>query len=209
MKRIYVIRHGQTDYNLRRVVQGSGIDAPLNETGKQQAAAFHEHFKTVPFDKVYTSALIRTQQSVSAFIEKHPHEIHSELNEISWGVYEGKVISEEDRTFFTQLTDGWKEGLLDTALENGESPKEVAARQQRFVPLIQNRTDEEHILICMHGRAMRIFMCVLLGLRLEEMDRFEHSNLCLYELGMHPNGRFELLRGNYTEHLTQLTPGKI
>lgn len=204
MKRVYVIRHGQTDYNLRRVVQGSGIDAPLNETGRQQAAAFYKHFKEVSFDKVYTSKLIRTQQSVNAFIDRFPHESHAELNEISWGVYEGRTIGESDRGLFAELTGQWKDGLLDKALENGESPNQVAERQKRFMPLIQERSDEKQILICMHGRAMRIFMCVLLGLPLIEMDRFEHSNLCLYELEMHTDGTFKLLRANYTEHVSQI-----
>ncbi|NDE62419.1 MAG: histidine phosphatase family protein, partial [Cyclobacteriaceae bacterium] len=39
-KKIYLVRHGQTDYNLQGVVQGSGIDAPINATGRAQAEAF-------------------------------------------------------------------------------------------------------------------------------------------------------------------------
>jgi len=202
MKRVYIIRHGQTDYNLRGVVQGSGIDAPLNETGRRQATAFYEHFKSTPFDKVYTSTLQRTHQSVGPFLGQLSHEKHGALDEISWGVYEGKAINLKDRGIFAELTGKWKLGMLDEALEGGESPNQVAKRQRKFVPLIQERRDEQNILICMHGRAMRVFLCVLLGIPLVEMDRFDHSNLCLYELGMREEGSFELLRANYTEHLT-------
>ena len=93
-KKIYLIRHGQTDYNLRGVVQGSGIDAPLNETGRKQAEAFYQTYKSVSFDKVYTSVLQRSQQSVKKFLaDGIPHEAFEGLNEISWGNREGISIT--------------------------------------------------------------------------------------------------------------------
>jgi len=201
MKSIYIIRHGQTDYNLRGIVQGSGVNAPLNERGQQQAQAFYRHFKSVPFDKVYTSKLMRTYQSVQPFIDYTPHEAYEELNEISWGDHEGKNVNYYDQSVFSALTSSWKRGELDRALSNGESPNEVAARQRRFVPVLQERLEEKNVLICMHGRAMRVFLCVLLGLPLVEMDQFEHSNLCLYQLEMTQSRGFKVLKSNYTAHL--------
>ena len=71
-----MIRHGETEYNRQGIVQGSGIDADLNETGRNQAEAFYQKYKDIPFDKVYTSALVRTHQTVEKFIEAGiPHEI--------------------------------------------------------------------------------------------------------------------------------------
>lgn len=204
MKNIYIIRHGQTDFNLKGIVQGSGVNASLNAFGQQQAAAFHQHFNQVPFDKVYTSELIRTHESVKDFISEKPHEVYSELNEISWGVFEGKEVNAADKAVFTQLVDGWKQGDVHKALENGESPFDVAKRQKQFVPYLLERPDEEQVLICMHGRAMRIFLCVLLDLPLTEMDRFPHGNLCLYQLEMEPSGKMNLVKTNATEHLSHL-----
>jgi probable phosphoglycerate mutase len=63
-KEIYLIRHGETEYNKKGIVQGSGIDADLNETGRNQAEAFHRKYGDVAFQKVYTSALVRTHQTV-------------------------------------------------------------------------------------------------------------------------------------------------
>jgi broad specificity phosphatase PhoE len=83
-KKIYLIRHGQTDYNLQNIVQGSGVDTDLNDRGRQQAQAFFERYKEVPFQKVYTSALKRTHQSVKGFLELGlPHMQLAGLNEIS------------------------------------------------------------------------------------------------------------------------------
>ena len=64
IKKIYLTRHGQTDYNLKGVVQGSGIDADLNATGRAQANAFYQAYKDHPFDKLYVSGLKRTFQSM-------------------------------------------------------------------------------------------------------------------------------------------------
>lgn len=203
MKRVFLVRHGQTDYNLRGIVQGSGVNASLNATGKQQALAFYQNFRGIPFDKVYTSKLRRTSESVASFIDFTPHEEFEELNEISWGIFEGKEVDHRDRAELTQLVSDWRIGNLHRAPINGESPIEVAERQKRFLPVIIDRTHEQNILICSHGRAMRIFLCVLLGLSLNEMDKFPHQNLCLYELGLNKSKKFELLRENYIGHLLQ------
>ena len=75
LKKIYIIRHGQTDFNLKNIVQGSGVDSSLNERGIAQASAFFDAYQHIKFDKVYTSVLQRTGQSVQRFIDLGiPHE---------------------------------------------------------------------------------------------------------------------------------------
>ena len=103
-KTIYLIRHGETDYNRRGIVQGSGIDADLNDIGEAQALAFFESYQHVPFDKIYTSKLKRTTQSVQDFIALGiPVESHGGLNEISWGINEGQIPNSDNRESIRQL----------------------------------------------------------------------------------------------------------
>lgn len=182
-KKIYLIRHGQTDYNLRGVVQGSGIDSSLNELGLAQAGAFYERYKDLSFDKVYTSKLKRSIQSVDAFIQKGVnHETHSGLNEINWGNKEGSRITPEEDAYYRWLLKEWQENKTSLKIDGGESPEDVAARQKPILDLILSRTDESKILVCMHGRAIRIMLCQLLNYPLSAMDIFEHKNLGLYLL---------------------------
>lgn len=182
-KKIYLIRHGQTDYNKNKMVQGSGIDAPLNEKGLWQATQFWDHYQDHPFGKVYTSALIRTHQTVSRFIEKGiPHKQFEGLNEIHWGVKEGKVATSEDKDEYHKVTKAWRDGELHVMIEGGESPLDVQKRQEAVVEYIRKEEEAEHILICMHGRAMRILLCLMLNYPLTEMDRFAHDNTSLYKL---------------------------
>ncbi|CAN5767779.1 histidine phosphatase family protein [soil metagenome] len=183
IKKIYLIRHGQTDYNLQNIVQGSGVNSCLNQTGLDQAACFFRKYEHKPFDKVYTSALQRTIQSVQSFLDRGiPHEAHATLNEICWGKKEGQKVRPEDDDEYTQLIRNWTSGNLEARIEGGENPGEVAARMDTFIDLMLSRPEEKTILICMHGRAMRVLLCRLLHYPIQHMDLFEHHNLCLYRI---------------------------
>jgi broad specificity phosphatase PhoE len=183
MKKIYLIRHGQTDYNLRGIVQGGKVDTSLNETGIAQSHSFYEYYKHIPFDKVYTSSLKRSMQSVQKFLDLGiPHEAHSGLNEISWGDKDGKIVTGDDTEFYWKMLKAWTEGRIDAKVEGGESPLDVQKRQQPVLDLIVSRKEEKNVLICMHGRAIRILLTTLLNYELQCMDQFEHHNLGLYIL---------------------------
>ena len=59
---IYLVRHGQTDWNARKIVQGV-TDIPLNETGLAQAARARDLMKDVPIDIIYSSPLVRAYRT--------------------------------------------------------------------------------------------------------------------------------------------------
>ncbi|RXK50965.1 histidine phosphatase family protein [Aquirufa rosea] len=205
-KDIYLIRHGETDYNRMGVVQGSGIDAHLNELGRRQAQAFFDHYGDLAIDKIYTSELIRTHQSVDGFIRKGiAWERHAGLNEISWGSKEGKSPNTDDDLYYKNLTRTWREGNIHVPSDEGESPVQVLERQKPVVDLILSRPEEQAILIAMHGRAMRVLLTYLFEQPLKKMDDFAHSNLCLYHLQYsYPDRAFKLIKGPLTEHLRHL-----
>lgn len=202
-KDLYIIRHGETDYNRRGIVQGSGVDAPLNEMGRAQAEAFFQAYQHLPFAKIYTSTLIRTFQTVESFIELGiPYEQLSGLNEISWGVMEGKIPNSLDDDYFRNLIENWSAGNTSMPPDQGESPEQVVVRQRPAMAQILAQTNESPVLIAMHGRAMRILLSWLLDKPLARMDTFEHSNLCLYKLTYDDaTGHFTLDIANDTAHL--------
>ncbi|WP_192821220.1 histidine phosphatase family protein [Rufibacter sp. LB8] len=201
LKKIYLIRHGQTDLNLQGIVQGSGVDAPLNDTGLWQADKFFQAYRHVKFDKIYTSALQRSVQSVEQFIDLGiPYEQHAGLNEICWGTREGTKITPEEDAYYYNMLERWQQGETHVPIEGGESPEQVAERQKDVLDLILSRPEEETILICMHGRAMRILLAWLLNYPLYQMDQFTHQNLCLYELN-HTGSMFWVERFADVSHL--------
>jgi len=205
-KSIYLIRHGETDFNRRGVVQGSGVDSLLNEWGEAQAAAFFNAYQHVPFDKIYTSNLKRTHQTVRGFIKQGiPHESHQGLNEISWGNREGREPNTGDNNYYRELVTAWRNGQVELASEEGESPVQVRERQIPVIDLILSRPHERNILIAMHGRAMRVILTTMFNQQLERMDDYEHSNLCLYKINYsYDTNLFELEVSNDITHLLSL-----
>lgn len=199
MKEIYIIRHGQTEHNKKGIVQGKGVNLPLNETGQAQAQKFFEAYGHIPFDVVFTSTLLRAQETVANFINQGiKHEIRSALDEISWGDMEGKHTILDTSDEFINLISEWKNGNLSFAPQNGESPLVLQARQKPFIEEII-QSDFEKILVCMHGRAMRSLLCTMTETPLSKMEEFPHANLSLYKLNL-KNGLFEIELFNHREH---------
>ena len=205
IKKIYLIRHGQTDFNLKNIVQGSGVDTDLNDKGRAQAAAFFEFYQHVQFDKVYTSVLKRSRQSVERFIQMGiPHEGLAGLNEISWGTKEGFKVTPEEDAYYHYMIKQWQLGNTTLKIEKGESPDDVVKRMKPAIDVIMSRPEEKTVLICMHGRAIRILLCYLLNYPLSSMDMFEHENLCLYVLNW-TGSMFSIETYNDVSHLTSLS----
>jgi len=200
-KSLYIIRHGETELNKNGIVQGRGIDSDLNDTGRAQAAAFYDKYKDLPFDKVYTSALKRTHQTVQHFIDAGlAWEQLSGLDELAWGEWEGKSRSDESIVVFRDLLELWTGGNYEAKLKGGESPNDVSVRLQGALDHIISQADEKLILICMHGRAMRLLLCMLSNKPFAEMIDFPHQNTTLYRVSL-TDKQFTITDFNNTDHL--------
>ncbi len=202
-KRIFLIRHGETDFNKTGIVQGSGIDSSLNRNGLTQARMFFNKYKNTPFEKIYTSALQRTIQSVQLFIDLGiPHEILTGLNELSWGITEGVPFSEKSNQLYYNIIESWKQGNITRFMDGGESPVQVKARQEEAINKIL-AGNEKLVIICTHGRAMKILLSWLTGNEISDMDKFDHDNFSLYQLNFNGN-KFSIEVSNDRSHLDSL-----
>lgn len=186
------------------MVQGSGIDAPLNDRGEKQAAAFFEAYKHISFDKIYTSSLVRTRQTVQSFIDLGiPVESLKDLREISWGRQEGVAFTPETSTEYQQICQSWIDGDLEAKIDGGESPREVAERLAKGFEYIVSQPNEDTVLVCVHGRVIRILMCWMLNRPYSEMDQFKHTNTGLYIMNW-DGAKYELEIANQVEHLASV-----
>lgn len=201
MKELYIIRHGETELNRLGIVQGRGVNTDLNDTGISQANAFFNFYKHIPFDFIYTSKLKRTHQTVQGFIDLGlPWEQLAGLDELAWGDWEGKPNTEEARQAFKEIVEKWQGGNYEAKFEGGESPNEVLYRLTEAVDVIKGNDTAKCVLVCMHGRAMRLLLCYLLDKPLAEMSDFPHQNTTLYRLS-YKDHKFEVLDFNNTAHL--------
>ena len=195
--KLYIIRHAETEYNRKGIIQGSEVDSDINDVGESQANSFYEYYKNINFDKIYVSDLKRTFQTIRRFTENgSSYEKLKEFNEISWGVNQGKSDDLED---YAKLIDTWLAGNLDNKFEEGESPNEMSVR---LVKGFNKVLDDDHdtVLLCIHGRALRILLSKIIDNDLTKMDKYVHSNTGLYILE-YKNGKYEILGSNLRNHL--------
>eukprot|EP01102_Stenamoeba_stenopodia_P022886 TRINITY_DN969_c0_g1_i2.p1 TRINITY_DN969_c0_g1~~TRINITY_DN969_c0_g1_i2.p1 ORF type:complete len:209 (+),score=45.47 TRINITY_DN969_c0_g1_i2:235-861(+) len=151
-KRLILVRHGQTDYNNQMLVQGQKINAELNSVGHEQAQRLAERLKREHIDFVACSSLLRAMQTCDAILAHHPNkklqetrEIYDELQEMSYGILEGKVydpkhpesVAETLRHFAYE----WEQAkAYHTPIPEGESPLDV---ERRAVPVIRKLVEEK------------------------------------------------------------------
>ncbi len=203
MKAVYLIRHGETDYNKLKRMQGRGINASINEKGKEQAVAVAEWLRDKPVNNVITSSLKRAIESAAPICEckEVTHESYTELDEMNFGELEGKPFMEV-KSDLLHLHENWSNGNLKAAPANGEYPIEVFERANAKVIEILYSNGSNHIVFMLHGRLIRILLSEWLGLGLQNMHQIEHQNGAINHL-IWRDGIFEAVRLNITSHLTQ------
>lgn len=200
-KLIYFIRHGQTDYNLNRIIQGSGVDSDLNATGRAQAQAFFNHYQFEPFDFLFASGLRRSQQTIEPFTQLNiPVEYNPLINEINWGIHEGKSYDPVLIDSYKQLVEQWKTGNFEATVEGGESAQTLGDRCNLFLDQIAKHTGKQ-LLICTHGRTLRCLMSQVEGKALSTMENYQHHNTGLYLVKHSAEKGFEILKRNDIQHL--------
>lgn len=204
-KEVYFIRHGQTDHNLKRIVQGRGVDTKLNETGLLQARLFHEFYERQGFDRLYSSSQTRSYQTIQFFERSELKIIRDDrIDEINWGEHEGKSGGAYLMDKYYRIIDSWSSGhYIDKAL-GGESAAELALRISKFIKDLEN-DQFNRALVCTHGRTMRALICLLKEQPLSQMEKIEHQNTGLYLTEF--NGiQWNVLKENDLKHLE---PNKV
>ncbi len=200
---LYLARHGETDYNRRRLMQGRSIDASLNERGALQAEALAERMADVPLDAVYASTLKRAWQTADLLARPHGLVplLLPDLVEMAWGELEGKPIL-EFADYLKEVGAAWKTGRFEHRIGGGESILDVQARAKAvWTHLNESHADGETAFVVTHGRFLRVLLTVALADRgLADMDRFPHSNTGVYRLER-AAGVWTLTLMNCTAHL--------
>jgi 2,3-bisphosphoglycerate-dependent phosphoglycerate mutase len=157
---LYVARHGETDWNKERRLQGS-VDVALNSTGEAQARELASKLAHLAFDHLYVSALKRAQQTAAAFPQHIPRTVLADLNERRLGVFEGAQLHGMD----TQALASYRARKFDwdDMLGTGESLRMHQTRVRRAVQTIRERHRNGIVLIVAHGATNALMLSDLQG----------------------------------------------
>ena len=160
--KLYVIRHGQTDWNRARRLQGRS-DIPLNEWGRKVAELTREGLKDVKFDVAFTSPLCRAKETAKIILKGRDLPIIEEprMIEVNFGGYEGESFDLEDENlqyFFSQPE-------YYRSVKGSETMQSIMDRVGAFYEdLVRNPAYQDStVLISTHGAALSALLCHIKG----------------------------------------------
>lgn len=171
MTELWLVRHGQTDWNLMGKWQGQATDAPgLNNTGCVQVLAIRKQLKKLNFTAIYGSDLLRAKQTAELIAEPLGLTVTLEprLREINLGVWEGLLSEEIQARYSQELAERARNPFYSRA-PNGESPQDVAERVLAAIDEISSKHRDESVMIISHGIALAIIICRAEGFQLKDV----------------------------------------
>ena len=186
MAKLYLIRHGETDYNNALRFQGQ-TDIPLNEKGIEQAKKAADFFRDIPLQAIFTSTLIRakTTAEIIAGVKGMDVQETDALREMSFGIWENMNSKDIQKKYAKE----WKDFFASparTTIPQGESMSDVQKRAYPTVQEILDRYPEGDVAFVAHGGIIRVLMCTMLGLDLNRAWHLHVGNAsitCFYYWG--------------------------
>jgi len=167
---IYLVRHGQSIGNLKRLYLGH-TDLDLSELGHRQAKMTADHLRDVNFSAIYSSDLKRAYSTALPHAEMREMTIipSEDLRELYLGDWEGRDVDELIRDEKEQFVDGWQKNFGTFSLPNGEIVWEGGKRFAAEVERIAKNHVGQTILITAHAAVIRVFWGIISGLKPEEL----------------------------------------
>jgi len=172
---IYIIRHGETLWNKKGIVQGH-MNSTLSEKGVKQAMLVAERLKKYSFDVIYSSDLIRAMDTAKYINEYHNKVIIVDeiLRERSLGVLEGKnwpTIKNNHEKAANIFFSGENHEQIPGG---GESKIQFANRIKSFMDRIAIQEEGKRILIITHGCFINFWMKLVLDVPLEDKSKLSY-----------------------------------
>ena len=177
---LFVIRHGETQWNLDERFQGHG-DSPLTADGRAQADALGKRMQSMPIDEFIASDLGRAQETASIISNHTGHEVLSDhrLRERNFGVLEGLNIGEIKKQFPDVLHQIYTIGDPDFVIPEGESHRQHYLRNIDFFEELIRTAVGKRIALVVHGGVLDSLLRYILAADLQQPRSFMAANTSL------------------------------
>lgn len=175
MLTVYLLRHGETDFNAQGNRYCGRIDIDLTEKGIAQANQVNNLLSGIRFDAVYSSPLIRAKKTAEIASGYSP-QADNRLIEIDFGLWEGKTKAE----FIGDDIDVWKKWCAHPehapAGKTGERDEDVLQRMNSFFQEMQIKHHDQLILVVAHNGVNRLYLAGQLGMPIKNYSRISQNN---------------------------------
>jgi len=199
IKKIYLVRHGQTSWNLEGKTQGSK-DSILTSLGLKQAEMLGQRLNKIQFDAIYCSPLKRARSTAQIISNMQNLEciLDDRLVEMNFGEWEG-LTSVEIQKNYPDNFKVWREQPHIAKIPKGET-LEIA--QSRMIEFVNNiiESDKQNILVVSHGTTIRLLLLNILSMDLKHYYKLKQDNCAINLIECRPYGPV-LIKYNDTCHL--------
>jgi broad specificity phosphatase PhoE len=191
--KLILIRHGETEWNKQRRIQGCRSDTRLSQKGLEQADRLAAVLRKERIDAIYASPMKRASETAQIIAEacKLPVHVFNELREIDAGELDGLFERELTGPYET----AWKEfrnGNASTPLPGGESLQDVQKRTSWAVDRMLEKHVDGTVVVVAHLLANLAMVCQALGINLGQIARFKQApaSITILELTTQGNSLF-------------------
>ena len=196
----YIVRHGQTNWNILGKTQGHG-NSDLTKKGEEQAFELAKAIKEYPIDYIYSSDLgraVQTAEIIGSQIGIDTYKTKS-LREMGFGDWEGLLIDEikkhHEKTYET-----WRNTPHLVNIPNGETLDIIKDRVDKFINELNEKYDNKHILLVSHSVTVRVMLLSFLISSMENIYRIKQDNTALNIVEYRDYGPV-IIKMNDTSHI--------
>ena len=204
MVRLILVRHGQTDANLHRLIQGQS-NGPLNATGREQVEILGKRLQGVHIDQIIASPLQRAYDTACAIARYQHLDVVCSTAIVEWNCGELDGLPADE---FHEQVRGSNLPLSQFRPMGGETLTEVRQRAGIFMNEVLAHYDQQTVLICSHGDFLRTFISLMRGITIEEASSIHFDNASC-SVANHADGKWEITALNQpalTQALDGLSP---
>ncbi|WP_404332272.1 histidine phosphatase family protein [Mesobacillus maritimus] len=188
--KIYFVRHGETQYNIEKRMQGF-CDSPLTDRGISQAKSVGKGLEDIEFTAVYTSESQRVIDTANYAVGHRnlPTKTDPRLKEMNFGVLESLLASEISEQYGDILEKLFALNDMNMAPPDGESYNQLYTRTTSMIKeIIENHQNEGgNILVFSHGVTIGFYL-----MQLTQMTGFPHHDNCSVSVVTYKNNQFEV-----------------
>lgn len=182
LTRLYLVRHGETDWNQKSIFQGQ-TDVDLNKKGRDQACKTAELFQEIEIDQIYSSDLKRAKNTARLIVRDKNLEVreNKQLREVSFGDWEGLSFAEIKKQYPDQVV-SWQQDPIHNSPPAGEKLLNFKLRIEDFFEKIISRHQGDKILVVTHGGVIKVYLTAVLSIKPKNFWQFQIDNCSLTEL---------------------------
>ena len=198
----YIVRHGQTNWNILGKTQGHG-NSDLTEQGVNQAKELADNIIKYPIDFIYSSDLGRAVQTAEILGEKLNLKVEKTeaLREMGFGVWEGRLI-EEIKKDYADIYTTWRNEPHLVNIPKGETLHIIKERVDEFIKELNEKYDNKHIMLVTHSVTVRVMLLSFLNSGMENIYRIKQDNTALNIVDYRDYGPV-VIKMNDTSHITK------